>query len=231
MKLKLGYFYHDLLNLYGDSGNIKALDWHLREQGIETTIDYLSLEDPKDIESYDFIYMGSGIERYLVLALKDAMKYKAGFKAAIENGVYILATGNSFEIFGSEIRMPSRSYPGLGLLSFATEYKTRTVHDLILPYRDHPLVGFENHSGSTVDNEETPFLSTESRTEGVVKNHFTGTYTIGPLLVRNPYICESLVHDLILQKDPKFHFRKADYTVERKAYSASLNFMKDAKLS
>ena len=231
LKLRIGFFYHDLLNLYGDSGNVRALAFHLREQGIEVQIDRLALEDPKDIASYDWIYMGSGVERSLILALTDLRKYKAELEKAIEGGTYILATGNSFELFGKEIRMPNKTYPCLGLLDFSTEYKARTVHDLLLPYGEEQLVGFENHSGVTVENKETPFLRSEDRQEGVTKNHFTGTYTVGPLLVRNPFLCRELVKNLILTKDPNYPLTEGDYTVEEEAYANSLKWMTETKLS
>ena len=231
MKLKLGFFYYDLMNLYGDSGNVTILAHHLAKQGIEVTVDRLSLSDPKDIASYDWIYMGSGIERSMILALTDIRKYKDQFAEAIENGTHILATGNSFELFGKEIRMPSKSYKGLGLLDYSTEYKIRTVHDLLIPYGEHQLVGFENHSGVTVENKETPFLRSEDRQEGVTKNHFTGTYTVGPLLVRNPFLCRELVKNLILTKDPNYPLTEGDYTVEEEAYANSLKWMTETKLS
>lgn len=229
MKMKLGFFYHDLLNLYGESGNVKALAYHLKEQGIDVTIDLLTLEDPKDIASYDWIYMGCGIERSLVLALKDAMKYREEFRKAIEGGTFILATGNSFELFGREIRMPKKSYRALDLLSFSTEYKVRTVSDLLVPYADHPLVGFENHSGATMDSEETPFIDTDSRKEGVTKNHFIGTYMIGPLLVRNPHFLQAYLKELILSKDPKFKIRPVKMTMEESAYLTSVNELMKTK--
>ena len=231
MKLKLGFFYYDLLNLYGDSGNVRALAYHLKEQGVDVQVDRLTLEDPKDIASYDWIYMGCGIERSLILALTDIKKYKDALAAAIDNGTYILATGNSFELFGQEIRMPNKIYRCLGLLDFSTEYRSRTVHDLLLPYGDHQLVGFENHSGVTVESNETPFLQSEDRKEGVTKNHFTGTYTVGPLLGRNPFLCRELVSNLILAKDPGFRLKDSDYTVEEEAYANSLKWMTETKLS
>lgn len=231
MKLKLGFFYYDLLNLYGDSGNVRALAYHLNEQGVEVQVDRLTLDDTKDIASYDWIYMGCGIERSLILALTDLKRYRDAFAAAIDNGTYILATGNSFELFGHEIRMPNRIYRCLELLDFSTEYRARTVHDLLLPYGDHQLVGFENHSGITVDNHETPFLQSDNRAEGVTRNHFTGTYTVGPLLVRNPFLCRELAGNLILAKNPDFRLKDGDYTVEEEAYANSLKWMTETKLS
>ena len=36
--MTIGYLYYDLLNLYGDSGNMKTLLYHLEEQGIKVTV-------------------------------------------------------------------------------------------------------------------------------------------------------------------------------------------------
>ena len=231
MKLKLGFFYYDLMNLYGDSGNVTILAHHLAKQGIEVTVDRLSLSDPKDIASYDWIYMGSGIERSMILALTDIRKYKDQFAEAIENGTHILATGNSFELFGKEIRMPSKSYKGLGLLDFSTEYKIRTVHDLLIPYGEHQLVGFENHSGQTIENNETPFLSGEDRTEGVKKKNLIGTYTIGPLLVRNPFFLKEYMESILKKKEPSYQMKPMDLALEDAAYASSLKAMTEMHLT
>jgi len=231
MKMKLGYFYYDLLNLYGESGNVRILEHHLREQGIDVKVDYLSLEDPKDISSYDWIYIGCGVERSLILALTDIKKYRDAFADAISGGTHILATGNSFELFGREIRMPSKTYKALGLLSFATEYKTRTVHDLLLPYGKQTLVGFENHSGATVESEEARFIDTEERKEGVRKNHFLGTYTIGPLLVRNPFFLKTYMEELIHRKDPGFVLNPMDMELENAAYETAVETLNQLHLT
>ena len=230
MKMKLGYFYYDLLNLYGESGNVRILEHHLREQGIDVTVDHLSLEDTKDIASYDWIYMGCGVERSLILALTDIRKYKNELAYAIEHGTHILATGNSFELFGKEIRMPSKSYKALGLLDFSTEYKTRTVHDLLLRYGEHVLVGFENHSGATVDSREEAFYHDDERQEGIRRNHFLGTYTIGPLLVRNPFFLKSYMEELIHSKDPSFRLKPMDMELEDAAYTTAVSTLKELRL-
>ena len=244
-KIRIGYFYYDLLNLYGDSGNVTILEHHLREQGFNVSVDRLTVDEPKKITDYDLIYMGSGTERALLLSLMDLRKYKTPLAYAIEHGTYILATGNSFELFGKEIRMGRKVYAGLGLLDFSSRYGARIVHDLCLPYSGptfetngqnntsstNTLVGFENHPGTTVESTEKPFLETKDRKEGVVHNHLIGTYTIGPLLVRNPFLCRELVQNLIISKNPEFELKEADYSLEDAAYSSSLQFMREARLS
>ena len=40
--MNINCIYYDLLNLYGDDGNIKALNQRLTNQGIKVNIDYIS---------------------------------------------------------------------------------------------------------------------------------------------------------------------------------------------
>ena len=230
--IRIGFFYHDLCNLYGDSGNVMILAQKLEQQGFHVTVDRLTVEEPKKIESYDVIYMGGATERGLLLALMDLRKYKTPLTYAISHGTHILATGNSFELFGKKIIMGRRVYRGLGLLDFSSHYGRRIVNDLFLDGVTFPFgntgdemkkfIGFENHSGSTVDSREKLFIDTEKRKEGVVREHFLGTYTVGPLLVRNPDFLKSYVESVIRRKEPSFEMKPMDLHLEEAAYQASV---------
>ena len=84
MEINILHLYYDLLNLYGENGNIKALKKHLEEQNIKVNIEFLTLNDKIDFKKYDFVYIGSGTEKNLNLALKDLIKYKKSIKEYIE---------------------------------------------------------------------------------------------------------------------------------------------------
>ena len=200
--IHIGYFYYDLLNLYGDSGNVTMLEYSMKKQGLPVSVDRLTVEETKKIEKYDVIILGSGTERGLLLALMDLRKYRTPLAYAIEHGTHILATGNSFELFGKEIKMGERQYKALGLLDFSTVYGPRIVNDLSCKWKEEKLIGFENHPGTTVNSGEKCFIDTDSRKEGVVRNNFIGTYTIGPLLVRNPGFLDSYIKSVTAKKDP-----------------------------
>ena len=103
MKIIIGYLYYDLLNLYGDSGNIKALKYHLEEQGCKVDIKYLSVNDKKDYDKLDMIYIGSGTEENLLVALEDLKKDEKDIKKFVNEKKFILSTGNSVELFGNYI--------------------------------------------------------------------------------------------------------------------------------
>ena len=71
MKITIGYLYNDLLNLYGDEGNIKALKYHLEEQDVKVEIKNMTIGDEKNFDDVDFLYIGCGTEHNILTALED----------------------------------------------------------------------------------------------------------------------------------------------------------------
>ena len=76
MKIKIGYLYYDLLNLYGENGNIKALKKCLEDLDIKTEVHFITVGDKIDFDKFDFLYIGAGTEESLKIALKDLLKHK-----------------------------------------------------------------------------------------------------------------------------------------------------------
>lgn len=219
MKMTIAYLYHDLLNLYGDVGNIMALKYHLEEQKIDVTIKYLSVNDKKYFNKYDLVYIGSGTDKNLLIALEDLKNYKNDIKKYIDNNKFILATGNSFELFGKYIRIKSNVIKTLNIFNYFVEYdydlKDRIVKDVNYKCNliNKNIIGFENHPGYLNSKEENLFED-----EGVKKNNFYGSYVIGPLLVRNPEFCKYFIKDLIHNKDSKYKIIDGNYKLDELAY-------------
>ena len=88
MIITIGYLYYDLLNLYGENGNIKALKKQLEDQGINVTIKFLTIDDDLDFNKYDFVYIGAGTENNQKIALKHLIKYKNDIKKYIEDNKF-----------------------------------------------------------------------------------------------------------------------------------------------
>ena len=59
---KIAHLYYDLMNLYGENGNIRYFSKKLEEQGIKTEVYFLSIDDDIDYNDYDFFYIGTGSE-------------------------------------------------------------------------------------------------------------------------------------------------------------------------
>lgn len=210
MKLVIGYLYHDLLNLYGDSGNIKTLRYHLEEQGINVEIKYLSVGDEKDFDKLDFIYIGSGTEDNLLIALDDLKKDKKKLEKYVKDKKMFLSTGNSVELFGNYIISNNTKIKTLGIFDYVSMRQKRIVKDVNVKTSiiDENIIGFENHVGKILTYDED-----------IIKiDEFYGTFIIGPILVRNPKLCSHIIKELITSKDEKFKFKDENYELDNKAY-------------
>lgn len=236
MNITIAHLYYDLLNLYGESGNVKALEYQLEGQGITVKIKFLTIGDTLDFSKYDFVYMGAGTEENQKLALKHLIKYKDKVKEAMENGTFFLITGNSLELFGKCIidRNEKRTKT-LNVFDFYTKQENFRMVDealvkskFIKPY----ILGFQNQGSVIKSNDQFILFDVvkgigsfpNSKIEGVHKNNFYGTYLIGPILVRNPELLKYMVKELITSKKRDFKFRRFNLTLENKAYN---EFMKN----
>ena len=200
--IKIANIYYDLLNLYGDTGNAKALVHHLRETGAEVQLDNIRFRDKINFSDYSVVFIGSGTEKNLQLALSDILQYKNDILEYKKNGGFLIATGNSIELFGRS---------ALEIFDYTVTYPDkRTVRDVNVrtPLFDTNIIGFENHKG-TIDRDEKIIL----------EDNFIITYTIGPLLVRNPELTDYIISKLLADTD--LSPSKADYTFEKKAYETS----------
>lgn len=198
--MKILHLFHDLMNLYGDYANVLALERALKEKGAQPEIVRRSVGDNLYFSEFDFIYIGSGTER----SQKAALNYLRGYSGALENavkgGAVILATGNSFEMFGRRITDRDKNeYKGLELFDFVTEEGTeRIVTDSAVEFEGHGLIGFVNKA-SEIYGIKQPLFTVEQgagnnykepHVEGIHVGNFFGTHIIGPLLIRNPFMAE-----------------------------------------
>lgn len=233
MTITITHLYYDLLNLYGESGNVKALKNYLESIGIKVKIQFITISDEINLSNTDFVYIGSGTEQNQFIVLKHMIKYKDEIKNYIDQNGYFLATGNSIELFGNFIE-DDKKIKCLELFSFATYnegfrivdealFKTNLISDYIL--------GFRNSTRVMKNIEETPLFEVikgtgsypKSTTEGIVFKNFYGTYLIGPLLARNPSLLVFMANHLIKSKNPNLKIKKGNLKLEIKAYKTFLD--------
>ncbi|MDD4643499.1 MAG: glutamine amidotransferase, partial [Bacilli bacterium] len=92
MKLTIAHLYYDLLNLYGENGNVKVLKKQLENQGINVTVKFVTVDDDLEFDKYDLVYIGAGTEQNQKIALNHLLKYKDNIKDMIENNKVFLVT-------------------------------------------------------------------------------------------------------------------------------------------
>ncbi len=237
MEIKVLHLYYDLLNLYGEYGNINILASRLEDQGINVIIDKKTIGDSFDISQYDFIYCGSGTELNIELATKDLITHKQELLNYIDANKYALFTGNSMEMLGKRLyKLSGESQEDLvttlELFPFECErLKERKTGDIIFSSKifEKDIVGFINKQSDLYNNGNPLFEvkmgvsdNKDVKTEGTFNKNFYVTSVIGPLLVRNPEVLNYFVNGIIKVKDDSFKTRNIEYKNEDEGYNLVL---------
>lgn len=214
----IAHLYKDLLNLYGNDGNVKILKAALEELGCEVSVVAPSLGDALEWDKYDLVFIGSGTESNQEMALSDIEKYKEDIKKAIDSGKVILAMGNSIDMFGGKMMNAydaGEEIEALGIFPFNSEWTVRIRQDVRREsiFTDGELLGFENHNYKMVDEEGNELPAQE-----IQENNFFGSYVEGPILVRNPGFLKKIAGLLVGDKADSL-----DLSMEERAYD---NFIK-----
>ena len=76
MELNICHLYPDLLNVYGDVGNILILKHRAEERGIKVNIMNVSLNDDFNADDYDIVFFGGGQDYEQSIVSADLMNNK-----------------------------------------------------------------------------------------------------------------------------------------------------------
>ncbi len=233
MVVKILHWYYDIMNLYGEYGNIKIIEKHLQDQGVQSIIDKKTVNEHINLDEYDFIYIGAGTEDNQTFVMNDMKKYAEALKKYIDSEKVALFTGNSYEMLGKKINEEE----ALGIFDFETKIlEDRITSDVIYKSKffKNRAVGFVNKM-TNVTHNLNPLFEVEfgvgenqnNDTEGIKYKNLYGTHLTGPLLVRNPEILEKTVRLICMQKDRNYVCKKIKYTNEKEGYELVLNELKN----
>lgn len=219
MKLRICWMYHDFMDLYGDSGNIKVLEKRCHDRNIEIEVDTLSMHEEKDLSAYDIIFLGGGADREQALLMDDLYSRKDNIKQALEQGTFALLICGGYQLFGQYyIAGDGTKINGLGFFDYYTEAgkeKDRCIGNIAIrtQLEGHEIlaVGFENHGGQT-RNVTHPFGDVLAglgnnhvdHKEGFYNGQVLATYMHGPLLPKNPEIADFVIYKGLKKNNPNF---------------------------
>lgn len=228
-KIKIAHLYYDLMNLYGENGNVRYLKKKLEQQGLNVEVQFLTIDDDIDFTKYDFYYIGMGSDDNKLIVLEDILKYKKDIKDAVQNGKHFLVTGNAVELFGEGIINLGNEFI-VTLETFKYQVKEeefRIVGEQFYSTSlvDEKVVGFQNRSSVMINVKEDKLFDVIKGTgykpdeliEGIYSNNFYGTYLLGPILVRNPFLTDYIVENLC--NSINHQYEKNDDDMAYKAYS------------
>ena len=209
-ELKILYLYPDILELYGDCGNIQVLRYRLEQRGFKAIVEPYSIGDtPPDFKSYDLVFAGGGADQEQGILAQDLIKYKSSIKEAIENGTFFLLICGAYQLFGKYYKgVEGDIIPGLEIFDYYTEAihdrKQRCIGNIVIEAelngKKTKIIGFENHGGQTFDvvnpfgnvlfGNGNKFGDTQ---EGFFMDNVIATYLHGPLLSKNPELADFII--------------------------------------
>ena len=209
-EIKILYLYPDMLELYGDYGNIQVLKYRIESRGYKAIIDRYSIgDDAPNFNDYDIVFAGGGADNEQSILADDLVKYKDNIKDAVNNGVFFLLICGAYQLFGKYYKgVEGNIIPGLEVFDYYTvanpDRKKRCIGNIVIEATlngvETKVIGFENHGGQTFDisisfgkvlfGNGNKFGDSE---EGFFKSSVIATYLHGPLLSKNPELADYII--------------------------------------
>lgn len=214
--LNIIHLYPDLLNLYGDKGNIACMQKRLEWRGIDANIQTCTNRDHCiNLETADIIFVGGGSDREQEIVCGLLLQKKNEIVSYVENGGVLVAVCGGYQLLGKYYQTADKKIEGLNILDIYTDAgDTRLIGNVVLESKlfTQKITGFENHAGRTYIGGHTPLGKVlyghgnngESGYEGVVYKNVIGTYLHGPLLPKNPMLCDHILASAMKRKYPDF---------------------------
>ena len=225
MVLNICWLYYDLMNTYGDYGNLLTLKYRLEQRQIKAEISYFTINSSKSmLEKADLFLMGGAEDRQQQLVAKDLVGQKKQILGKkIDNQVPGLYICGAYQFLGEYYLTASgQKLNCLNYVPLRTEsakpQQSRLIGNIVVEIT-HPvllssfdqsddrfLIGFENHNGRTYLQNKKDRLGKVvlgqgnnglDGSEGIFFQNSFGTYLHGPILPHNPALADFLIEKAI----------------------------------
>ena len=196
MNITIGHLYPDLLNLYGDRGNIQCLKKRCEWRGIRAEVKEFRSGDKVDFQDLDIVLLGGGSDREQMIVCNKLKEIREDFKAYVESDGVVIAVCGGYQLLGKYYQTDDGLIEGLELVDLYTEQKEgRLISNIVLKSDlfDLPVVGFGKVLYGNGNDGESGY-------EGVVYKNVIGTYLHGPLLPKNPQVADHLIRKALERK-------------------------------
>jgi len=258
MTLNICHLYPDLMDTYGDKGNIITIQKRCQWRGIDVNVVNMSIGQSLPAFDFDFYFFGGGQDKAQAIVGKDLLKKARALKKAIDDGAVLFSICGGYQLLQKYFKTKTGEIiKGIGLFdAYTVGSNDRMIQNLMIKINPeleqeiknvYPtinyqlstinLVGFENHSGKTYlgkDSKPLGFVikgagnNGEDKTEGAVYKNAFGCYLHGSLLPKNPHFADYLISKALERRFGKVKLKPLDDEIEWQAHKQATQRIRSA---
>jgi CobQ-like glutamine amidotransferase family enzyme len=227
--ITIGHLYPREMNIYGDMGNVLTLRQRLAWRNIKTEVVPIEPHARVNWSDIDLVFGGGGQDSGQVIMSQDLSRHGVELKKMAADGVPMLVICGSYQLFGHGFTTSAgQELAGISIFGAHTRGSDQRMigNVLIDSQRFGNLIGFENHSGQTILEQDQQALGTviqgygndgAGRAEGALYNNVVGTYLHGPVLPKNPRFADDLLVQALNHRGVSVAFDHLDDSLEMAA--------------
>jgi len=241
LQLTIHHLYADMMNLYGDRGNVISIKKRCEWRGIPVDVVDVGLGERIRSTGCDLFLFGGGQDREQALLAEDLAGSKgADLRAIVGDGGVVLGVCGGYQLMGHSYETPEgEKLPGVGIFDLYTEPRKpdegRLIGNVLVHVKapetgeTREIVGFENHGGRTYLGDGLEPLGEvvvgygnngKDGTEGARRLNAYGTYLHGSLLPKNPWLTDQLILNALHRVNESFELEPLDDATELSAFSS-----------
>lgn len=207
MKLRVCHLYGNLMNTYGDNGNLLMLQHRAKKLGYEVETTLISLEEDFNAEDFDIVMFGGGQDFEQTVVAKDLQNKKESLIQYIEDNGVVVAICGGFQLLGRYyVNASGERLNGISAIDVCTngQFPSRLIGDIEIFNEEfgETYLGYENHIGRTYLGKNMKPLgkvvkgfgnNEEDHVEGCHYKNVFCSYFHGPILVRNQHLADRII--------------------------------------
>ena len=207
MKLRICHLYGNLMNTYGDNGNLLMLQHRAKKLGYEVETTLISLVEDFNPEDFDIVMFGGGQDYEQTVVAKDLQNKKDALIQYIEDNGVVVAICGGFQLLGRYyVNASGERLNGISAIDVCTngQFPNRLIGDVEIVNEEfgETYLGYENHIGRTYLGKNMKPLgkvvkgygnNEEDHVEGCHYKNVFCSYFHGPILVRNQHLADRII--------------------------------------
>ena len=237
-RITMCHLYGELLDLYGDNGNVSVIKMRTEKRGIDFNLKTIGYNDEIDFSDVDIVLLGGGTKQALKKVSQKTDVLASTLKKYVEGGGVMLALCEGYHIMGSFYECENERISGLKILDIDVKnagqrFLGNVAIKATLANNEAILTGFENHTCSVDIKNHTPFGSViygkgndgKGEYEGMVYKNLIATHLYGQILSQNPEFADYLIktaldrkygdNNILCELDDTMEKRAKDYIMKR----------------